>query len=273
MAIITISRQIASFGDEIAEKLAEQLGYTFITRQVLEAELVKHGLTEDKLSKYDEKKPGFWASLARDRDEYFDYLREAVYWHARNGNCIFIGRGGFAILKDVPGCYAVRLVASDSVRLERIMKEFSWPEKKARALMDESDANRDGFHKCFFNTDHDDPCSYDLVLNTDRINPETGAAVISDACKTTVSDKSAKEGLRQIGERLEAQKIVNHIVFDLQIPVHFLEARVKDEIITLHGIADSSAVIERVLDVARSLVPGKEITSGISLVHDYKAYP
>jgi hypothetical protein len=139
--------------------------------------------------------------------------------------------------------------------------------------MDESDANRDGFHKCFFNTDHDDPCSYDLVLNTDRINPETGAAVISDACKTTVSDKSAKEGLRQIGERLEAQKIVNHIVFDLQIPVHFLEATVKDEIITLHGIADSSAVIERVLDVARSLVPGKEITSGISLVHDYKAYP
>jgi hypothetical protein len=55
--------------------------------------------------------------------------------------------------------------------------------------------------------------------------------------------------------------------------VHFLEATVKDETITLHGIADSSAVIERVLDVARSLVPGKEITSGISLVHDYKSYP
>ncbi len=273
MAIITISRQIASFGDEIAEKLAEQLGYTFITRSILEAELLKHGLTEDKLSKYDEKKPGFWASLARDRDEYFDYLREAVFWHARNGNCIFIGRGGFAILKDVPGCYAVRLVASDSVRLKRIMNEFSWPEKKAQSLMDESDTNRDGFHKCFFNTDYDDPRSYDLVLNTDRINPDIGATIIQEACTVTVSDSDAQAGVKQVGERLEAQKIVNHIVFDLEIPVHFLEATVKDSTITLHGIADSSAVIERVLDVAKSLVPGKEITSGISLVHDYKSYP
>lgn len=273
MAIITISRQIASFGDEIAEKLAEQMGYRFITRAILEKDLVKHGITEDKLSKYDEKKPGFWASLARDRDEYFDYLREAVYTHASEGNCIFIGRGGFAILKDIPGCYAVRLVASDQVRVERIMNEFSWNEKKALSLMEESDANRDGFHKCFFNTDHDDPRSYDIVLNTDRIIPETGASVIQEACSLTISEDAATAGVVLVGERLEAQRIVNHIVFDLQIPVHFLEATVHDAVITLHGVADSSAVIEKVLDVARSLAPGKEVTSGISLVHDYKSYP
>ncbi len=273
MAIITISRQIASFGDEIAKKLAEQIGYQFITRSILEKDLLKHGLTEDKLSKYDEKKPGFWASLARDRDEYFDYLREAVYSHASAGNCIFIGRGGFAILKDIPGCYAVRLVASDQVRIERIMNEFSWPEKKARALMEESDANRDGFHKCFFNTDHDDPRSYDIVLNTDRIDPETGASVIQKACAITISDADSAQGMKMITGKLEAQRIVNHIVFDLQIPVHFLEATVHDNAITLHGVADSTAVIEKVLDVARSLAPGKDVTSGISLVHDYKSYP
>lgn len=273
MAIITISRQIASFGDEIAQKLSELMGYTFVTRKILEADLLKHGITEEKLSKYDEKKPGFWASLARDRDEYYDYLREAVYDRARLGNCIFIGRGGFAILKDIPGTYDVRLVASDKVRLKRIMEEFSWPEKKARSLMEESDNNRDGFHKCFFNTDYDDPCNFDVVLNTDLITPEIGAAVIKAACSSSVVEKSATLGVKRVGELLEAQKIVNHIVFDLMIPVHFLEAAVKDTTITLHGVADSAVVIEKVLDVARSLVPGKEVTSGISLVHDYKSYP
>lgn len=273
MAIITISRQIASFGDEIAQKLAELMGYTFVTRKILEADLLKHGITEEKLSKYDERKPGFWASLARDRDEYFDYLREAVYEHARLGNCIFIGRGGFAILKDIPGCYDVRLVASENIRLKRIMEEFSWPEKKARSLMEESDNNRQGFHKCFFNTDYDDPCNFDLVLNTDQITPDIGAAVIKEACIKSLATEDATQGVKHVEELLQAQKIVNHIVFDLKIPVHFLEATVKNDSITLHGVADSSVVIEKVLDVARSLAPGKEVTSGISLVHDYKSYP
>ena len=196
MAIITISRQIASFGDEVATELSRQLGYAFVNRKMLEADLVKHGITEDKLLKYDERKPGFWASLARDRDEYFDYLREAVYERAKDGNCVFIGRGGFAILKDVPGCYAVRLIASDAVRTARLMKEFSWNEKKAQALMIESDTNRRGFHKCFFNIDQDDPSSYHMVLNTDCITPEIGAQIVINACGLTINPETGSAGGR-----------------------------------------------------------------------------
>lgn len=273
MAIITISRQIASFGDEVAAELSRKLGYAFVNRKMLEDDLVKHGVDEAKLQKYDERKPGFWASLARDRDEYFDYLREAVYERAKGGNCVFIGRGGFAILKDVPGCYAVRLVASDAVRTARLMKEFSWQEKKAQALMVESDNNRRGFHKTFFNIDHDDPASYHIVLNTDTVTAEQAAELIRTACTLSVTAVQEAEGITRIGELLQAQKIVNHIVFDLKIPVHFLEATATASEITLHGVADSSAVIEKVLAVARSMAPGKKISSGISIVQDYKSYP
>lgn len=273
MAIITVSRQIASYGDEVASELASQLGYTFINRKMLEADLLKHGIAEEKLCKYDEKKPGFWASLARDRDEYFDYLREAVYERAKGGNCVFIGRGGFAILKDVPGCYSVRLVASRSVRIARLMKEFSWNEKQAQALLQESDNNRDGFHKCFFNIDQDDSSSYHLVVNTEFITPKQGANIVREACGHTVTAKDEAEGIERIGELLQAQKIVNHIVFDLKIPVHFLEATATTSEIMLHGVADSSAVIEKVLAVARSMAPGRKISSGISIVQDYRSYP
>lgn len=273
MAIITISRQIASYGDEVATELARTLGYSFVNRKMLEDDLVKHGITEDKLLKYDERKPGFWASLARDRDEYFDYLREAVYERAKNGNCVFIGRGGFAILKDVPGCYAVRLIASDSVRISRLMKEFSWNEKKAQALLMESDTNRRGFHKCFFNIDQDDAASYHLVLNTDSITPEIGANIIINACSQTIKPATEKDGVTRIAELLQAQKIVNHIVFDLKIPVHFLEATATSTQITLHGVADSAAIIEKVLGVAKTMASDKKIVSGISIVQDYKSYP
>ena len=72
---------------------------------------------------------------------------------------------------------------------------------------------------------------------------------------------------------LLAQKIVNHIVFDLQIPVHFLEATASSTEITLHGVADSAAVIDKVLETARAMAPDKKILSGISIVQDYKSYP
>ena len=273
MAIITISRQIASFGDEVATELSKRLGYSFVNRKMLESDLLKHGISEEKLSKYDERKPGFWASLARDRDEYFDYLREAVYERAKNGNCVFIGRGSFAILRDIPGCYAIRLIATDAMRITRLMKEFSWPEKKAQALLQESDTNRRGFHKCFFNIDQEDSSNYHMVLNTDNISAEIGARIIQYSSETTLLENAAAEGVVRIGELLLAQKIVNHVVFDLKIPVHFLEATTNASEIILHGVADSSAIIEKALSVAKTMAPDKKITSGISIVQDYKSYP
>jgi len=273
MAIITISRQIASFGDEVATELSKRLGYSFVNRKMLESDLLKHGISEEKLSKYDERKPGFWASLARDRDEYFDYLREAVYERAKNGNCVFIGRGSFAILRDIPGCYAIRLIATDAMRITRLMKEFSWPEKKAQALLQESDTNRHGFHKCFFNIDQDDPCNYHMVLNTDSITAEIGAQIIQHSCDLSLRENEATVGVVRIGELLQAQKIVNHVVFDLKIPVHFLEATSNASELILHGVADSSAIIEKALSVAKTMAPDKKIVSGISIVQDYKSYP
>ena len=74
MAIITISRQVAALGDEVAEVLAKKLGYKFIDKKYIEKRIVELGFPEEKLKKYDERKPGFFTSLAKDRDEYLDYL-------------------------------------------------------------------------------------------------------------------------------------------------------------------------------------------------------
>jgi len=273
MSIITISRQIAAYGDEVASALAHSLGYSFVDRNLLEQDLLTLGLAPDKLHKYDERKPGFWASLARDRDEYFDFLRQAFLERAKNGNCVFIGRGGFAILKDVPGSYAVRLIASDSVRVNRLMQEFSWPEKKAQTLMQESDSNRRGFHKCFFNLDHDESSNYHLIINTDTITPAIAAELIQYGASRVLTVDQQTAGVKRIQELLEAQALVNHIVFRLKLPVHFLEASSDEYEIILHGVADSVSVLESVLAVARSRVPAKKITSALSIVQDYKSYP
>lgn len=273
MPVIAISRQIASYGDEIARELAQQFGYTFFDRKMLEADLLARGISEKNLHKYDEKKPGFLDSLARERDEYFDFLREAVFERAKDGNCVFIGRGVHAILKDVPSCYAVRLVAPEEVRVKRLMNEFHSTEKAARALLQESDTNRRGYHRCFFNIETDDPVQYHMVLNTARITPAQGAKIVQEGCAATVTESVAAEGVAMIRRLLEAQKIVNHISFTLKIPVHFLEAVLSDDGIVLHGVADSAIAIDNALAAARELAPDRKVDSAISIVHDYKTYP
>ena len=76
MAIITISRKIASFGDETAIELAKLLNYNFVDRKSLEKDLLARGISEAQLKKYDERKPSFWASLSRERDSYFICVKQ-----------------------------------------------------------------------------------------------------------------------------------------------------------------------------------------------------
>lgn len=273
MAIITISRQIASFGDETSAAAAKLLGYRFIDRKMLEEYLLKKGISRSNLKKYDERKPGFLASLSKNRDEYFDYLREAVYEYASEDNAIFIGRGGFAILKDIPGVYAVRLIAPDKTRVLRLMEEFDYSEKQAQELMHESDNNRGGFHKCFFNVEHDDSIFYDMVLNTGKINADTAAQIIKFGLTNTITEQDSAAGKKRILNLLQGQKIVNRISFDLKMQVYFLDAEVSDNEIVLHGIAESASIVEKVLSTASEMAEGKTISSGINIVNDYKPFP
>ena len=180
MAIITISRQVAALGDEVAEVLAKKLGYKFIDKKYIEKRIVELGFPEEKLKKYDERKPGFFASLAKDRDEYLDYLQTAVLETAKEGNCIFIGRGAFVVLENLPNLISVRFVAKNEVREERLMKEFDWNKKQAQNRISESDENRKGFHKNFFNTEPEDPSNYHLTLNTGLLTIEEVANAIAN---------------------------------------------------------------------------------------------
>lgn len=271
MAIITISRKVASYGDETAEALARLLGYTFVTRHMLEDRLRERGVPEEMLKKYDEKKPNFWDSLSRERDIYLDLLRETVLEEAKKDNRIFIGRGGFAILKDIVGCYYVRLVASDKVRLNRLMKEFNWDERQARQRLHESDQNRDGFHKCFFNVEIENPSIYNIVLTTDNIRAETAAEILKCAFEKTISKELASQTNKLISDKLLGQKIVNSIAFEHKLQIYFLDAEVKDGTIILHGVSESAKDSEQVIEIAKDLSGGLAVKSEISFVSSYKS--
>lgn len=274
MAVIAISRQVAALGDEIAAAVAEKLGYKFIDRKVIENRIIDLGFPADKLKKYDEKKPGFFASLAKDRDEYMDYLQTAVFEAAAEDNCILIGRGAFIILENVPNLLSLRFVAEDSIRIARLMKEFNWNEKQALQRIQESDTNRLGFHKSFFNLANEDPSHFHMVLNTGKLDIPTATQVIAELCDCIITPEKEAAGKIKLDKLLSAQRLVNKLVFEYKLNINFLRAVIQDdETLSLQGVADSAALAEKAVSISAQLMPDRKIESCISIVQDYKAYP
>ena len=272
MAIITISRQVAALGDEVAAAVARKIGYKFITKKELESRIVELGFSAEKLKKYDEKKPGFFASLAKGRDEYLHYLQTAVLESAQEGNCILIGRGAFAILESLPNLISLRFVAKEDVRMHRLMKEFDWNEKQALQRINESDVNRFGFHKSFFNVDLSDASHFLMVLNTGLFSEETAASAIESLVKYYVTPDMEKAGEKRLEELVKCQHLVNKLVFEHQLNVEFLRAEIDGSSIILQGVADSKAVVERAIKLAAVEVPEYNVTSAISVVQDFRTH-
>lgn len=274
MAIITITRQVAALGDEIAKAAAEKLGYSFYTRKQIEDRIVELGFPAEKLAKYDERKPGFFASLSKGRDEYLNYLQYAVIEAAQKGNCILIGRGAFVILENLPNLIPLRFVAKEEIRIERLMKEFNWNEKQAKQRIDESAANRSGFHKSFFNVDDRDPEHFMLTINTGIFSVEDAANQIETLAKKVITAEKEELGKKRLTNMLKAQELVNRLLFEYKININFLHASLDDEskIVTLQGVADSQAIVDRAVTVACKIIPDYTIKSAISVVQDFKTY-
>lgn len=273
MAVICISRELASYGEETAQELAKLNGYTIVDKAHIEAALSSIGIDSAKQERYDEKNPGFWASLSQQRDEYLHFLTQAIYETALQNNCIIIGRGAYAILKGIPNLISIRIGASNSVRVERVRKEQNIDSRHALQIIESSDHDRAGFHKYFFSADWHDPSEYDMTLTTDRFDPSHAAAAIEAFRKSFISDAEERESIAKLQDLLLGSKIVTEITYNRKIPIHFLEAAVEHGVVVLHGVANTHAAVDSAV-AAANLVPGvKQVESAIQLVQEFTVVP
>ncbi|MDR2314598.1 MAG: cytidylate kinase family protein [Spirochaetaceae bacterium] len=273
MAIVTISRELAALGDEITQELATLLGYRFVDKKCLEALMKNLGLTEQKMEKYDERKPSLWASLSQDRDDYLHYLKTAIFSEAGQNNCVFMGRGCAAILRNVPGVLSVFLSAPPEIRVERVKSYFHCDERRARQIIDRSDRDREGFHQYFFEMKWRRPENYHLVLNTGRLHPQSCAELIKIMLEKTITKEAEAQGSLQIKDLVLGQQVIQHILFEKNIAVHFLEVTVRSGDVTLFGVANSQAMVEAAILGAKEVPGTGAINSEIQVVQEFTIVP
>ncbi|MDR2257845.1 MAG: cytidylate kinase-like family protein [Treponema sp.] len=273
MAIITISRELAALGDETAYELAKLLNYRLVDKQVLEERMKSYGIAGRKFEKYDERKPSFWASLSQDRDDYLHYLKTAIFTEAEEGGCVFIGRGTSVVFKNVPGIISVFLVAPFEIRTERVKSYFHCDDRRARQIIEQSDHDRTGFHRYFFDIEWKDPGNYHLSLNTGYLHPAVSAAIIKNLRDHTLSPESEALSRVRLTELILGQRVKHHVIYEREIPIHFLEASVLKNAITLYGVANSQSLVEAALAAAREAAPSATVQSEIQIVQEFSIMP
>jgi cytidylate kinase len=287
MAIITISRELATLGNETARELAKLLGCPIVDKQTLAERIKSYGIEDSKLMKYDERKPSFFASLSHDRDDYLHYMKTALLAEvercseercsAERGNCIIIGRGAGVILKNLPARISMFLAAPPEIRIERVKHYFHCDEHRARQIIERSDQDRIGFHRYFFDIDWRDPGNYHITLNTGISTPAVCAEIVMLFKNKILSPEAEEQNKLRLKELILEQKIKHNIAYEHGIPVHFLEVTAASGAVTLYGVANSQTTADAAMKAAEETAGADEnritVHNEIQIVHEYTVIP
>jgi cytidylate kinase len=188
--VITISREFGTEGENIAEKIAEILGYHFVDKEFIRAILNEYGMV-DFDHEY-ESLPGFWEQFSATQEDHRDVmvsmLNKVVRAMAHHGNMVILGRSGFEVLINYYDVLRVRLQSPFEVRVEQVMTQQNLSDKKASALVTKNDKVRMAFMKEFYKAPWRAIQAFDLVINTCKISPDLAANWVVQAVKSYKKD-------------------------------------------------------------------------------------
>lgn len=268
MIIVSIAREMGSFGDEIGQRVASLLQGPLLDKTFLEKRCCEFGADPKTLERYDEKKPGFFASFSADQDFYLHMLKAVLFQEALKSSCVILGRGGNFLLKPLPNCLRIRVIAPRDLRIARVAKHFNCSEEKAAKMVNQSDRDRAGFCQYHFNLDWRDDSEYHAVLNTEFLDIENAAALIKMLCDRLITSDAEKAGETMLKNRIMAQEIAKKILFEKELSIQFLEVQCKEGKAILFGVTGSEVLCRQAKEAAQEVDDVKEVENRIQVIRE-----
>jgi cytidylate kinase len=196
--LITISRQYGAGGSEVAKRVADALGWRLVDNELVEKVGARAGLSAEEIAGIEERTPSFIERLAQvlatSTPELFPpptgtvpelseatlvRITEAVVAEAAaEGRAVLVGRAAPAVLAREREALHVKLVASRPFRIRVAATRLGLDLKDAERVMQQTDAQRERYHREHYGRDWSDPVGYHMVLNTERLGYDGTVAII-----------------------------------------------------------------------------------------------
>lgn len=257
MAIITISRGSYSKGKEVAEKVAQKLGYQCYAREVILEASKEFNIPELKLMKAIHDAPSILEKFSYGKEKFITYFQSALLKYFQRDNVVYHGLAGHFYVKGVSHVLKVRIIADMKVRVQIVMERENISHESALALIKKDDLERRKWGQHLYGFDTTDPILYDLVIRVRKMTVDDAVDVI---CHTA--------GLETFKTTFESQKAMEDLVLASEVKTTLLELKpeiqvfVRDGVVTLGASAqimkDPDLVLEMEGIVGR--IPGvKEV--------------
>ncbi len=212
MAVITISREVGSGGDQIARRVCELLGYRYFDKGLMAQVAREQGVSEAEVVDFSEDRyqgRRFIDALLRrsarvatatmvatttkgaetrivlpvDEEMAVGFVSQTIRALRARGQVVVVGRGGQAILRDAAGVLHVRIIARLEERVRQVMHTEGLTREAALSMLTERDRSTAEYLRRFHGIDWAEPALYHLTLNTSLLSHEAAADVIADAAR------------------------------------------------------------------------------------------
>ena len=194
--LITISREFGAGGSELGVLLGQSLGWPVLDHELVGKLAARLSCDEGEVVAMDEHAPSFLERLAAvatvtapesrvhsrpwttDPDCVAAAAREVLLEAVRNLPLIVVGHGGNCLFRGRPDVLRVRVTAPVDVRVRRVVKRSGMTPAQAAAMVRRRDSDRQHYLQRYYQSDMNDPSSYDLQINTGTFSLETAAQLV-----------------------------------------------------------------------------------------------
>jgi cytidylate kinase len=273
MAVITVSRQIGSLGTEIARESARRLSYDYVDKENMAKLLAASGFPEPEIQKFDEKTPPFWDTLSLERRKFFHSAQAIIYELAQKGRAVIVGRGGQILLKGVPGVLHVRVISPIEVRVRRMIEAEGFEEKQAGRFLRQGDQESFGFIHTFFHANWDDPCLYDLIINTGKISLETAIQWVTAAVQSPDMAGKEEEAREKLADLALAQRAEARLINVVGNDIRLMEVEAKGGVVTLKGSVASTRGRDNCEKAVLALRGVSKVENSLTVAQFYRLGP
>ncbi len=201
MRIVTISREFGSGGSEIAELVANALGWQLYDNAVVDAVAARLGVSVEQVSAREERLPSLSERLANaislttpafvpsmsdaatppSEDRIVEMTRRVMEEAVSAGPAVFVGRGAQCLLALRSDALHVFCYAPLDALVASTARKYSLGADAARKQVTETNARRAEYVKRYWQRDWRDFANYHLCINTAWLGVKGAAELITRA--------------------------------------------------------------------------------------------
>jgi cytidylate kinase len=199
--IVTVEREYGSGGGEIAQRLAQFLGWKLwdhqLTEEIARLANCSQAAVEQREERTDPLYYRLFKSFLRgsyegsinahklnlvDSENILKMTERVVQHAAKKGDSVIVGRGSQLFLRDRSDTLRVFLYAPRENKVRRLLSRGK-TEKEAQELVDTVDRERAGFIEKYFHVEWPDRAVYHVMINT-AVGDEAVVQTILNFMKT-----------------------------------------------------------------------------------------